>query len=258
MTFDNQVQCDIRIPKENSIESVQFTRSMNRTADEPTELMKTMRHRFLFLLAGLCFATLTACSQLSEEECLYMSWHARGVMDGAEGAPPNKVNEYQSICAKYSVQVDHGTYEEGRQQGAKRYCTRTNGFNVGMNGSRYENSCPESVERNFLSGYQPGRLMWTAVNNVQVAQSIVRSSTQKIQSIERRIDRLYVDLEDTSLTDKQQSEIRNEIRWARREIENERDRRRTNELRVPELLDRCREARERVQDLGFVVTDACY
>ena len=187
-----------------------------------------------------------------------MGWHARGVMDGVEGAPASKVNEYQSICAKYSVQVDHATYEEGRQQGAKRYCTRLNGFSVGMDGDRYQNSCPESVERDFLSGYQPGRMMWTAVNNVQAAQSIVRSSTQKIQSIERQIDRLYVDLEDTSLTDKQQSEIRNEIRWARREIENERDRRRMNELRVPELLDRCREARDRVQDLGFIVADACY
>ena len=179
-------------------------------------------------------------------------------MDGADGAPPSKVNEYQSVCAKYSIQVDQATYEEGRQQGAKRYCTRANGFSIGMDGDRYENSCPESVERDFLSGYQPGRLMWTAVNNVQAAQSVVRSSTYRIQNIENQIDRLYVELEDSSLTDKQASEIRNEIRWARREIDHERDKRRTNELRIPELLDRCRKARERVQDLGFVVADVCY
>ena len=252
MSFDKRVQNDTRILNEHTVQ-----KSRNPTT-EYTKLTKSMRNGYFFLLAGLCFVTLTACSQLSEEECLYMSWHARGVMDGAEGSPAGKVNEYQSMCAKYSVQVDRVTYEEGRQQGAKRYCTRANGFSVGMDGDRYQNSCPDSVERDFLSGYQPGRLMWTAVNNVQVAQSIVRSSTQKIQNIERQIDRLYVDLEDTSLTDKQQSEIRNEIRWARREIENERDRRRTNELRVPELLDRCRDARERVQDLGFVVADVCY
>ena len=187
-----------------------------------------------------------------------MSWHARGVMDGAEGAPPRKVNEYQSLCSKYSVQVDQVTYEEGRQEGAKRYCTRANGFSVGMNGDRYENACPASIERAFLSGYQPGRLMWTAVNNMQVAESAVRSSTYRIQTIENQIDRLYVDLEDTGITDKQRSEIRNQIRWLRREIDNERDKRRTNELRVPELRDRCYQARDRVESLGFVVADVCY
>lgn len=208
----------------------------------------------------VCFSLLTvsACTQLSEEECLYMSWHARGVMDGAEGVPPSKVNEYQSTCDKHSVQVDRATYEEGRQEGAKRYCTRANGFSVGMNGDRYRNACPGSIERTFLSGYQPGRLMWTAVNNMQVAESAVRSSTYRIQTIENQIDRLYVDLEDTSLTDKRRSEIRNQIRWLRREIDNERDKRRTNELRIPELRDRCNQARERVESLGFVVTDVCY
>ena len=187
-----------------------------------------------------------------------MSWHARGVMDGAEGVPPSKVNEYQSVCDKYSVRVDRATYEEGRQEGAKRYCTRSNGFSVGINGDSYEKACPEGIERTFLSGYQPGRLMWSAVNNMQVAESAVRSSTYRIQSIESRIDRLYVELEDTSLTDKQRSEIRNQIRWLRREIDNERDRRRTNELRIPELRDRCNQVRERVESLGFVVSEVCY
>jgi len=202
--------------------------------------------------------TLSACSQLSEEECLYMSWHARGVMDGAEGAPASKVNHYQNVCAKYSVQVDQAMYEEGRQEGVKRYCTRENGFHVGLNGDRYENACTASNERTFLSGYQPGRLMWSAIHNIRELESAVRSSTYRIQNIENKIDRLYVELEDTSLTDKQRSEIRNEIRWARREIDNERDRRRTNELRIPELKERCNEARDRVESLGFVVTDLCY
>ena len=141
--------------------------------------------------ACMCLLILSACSQLSEEECLYMSWHARG-------------------------------------------------------------------ERTFLSGYQPGRLMWSAINNIREVESIVRSSTYRIQNIENKIDRLYVELEDTSLTDKQRSEIRNEIRWARRDIENERDRRRTNELRIPELKNRCNEARDRVESLGFVIADVCY
>lgn len=257
MIFRRQIQRFV--PSFRSrLQEFNVAQSKTRAMDKLTKATEFRWNGHFNLLTVLCFATMTACSQLSEEECLYLNWHARGVMDGADGAPASKVDEYQSVCAKYSVQVDHATYEEGRQQGAMRYCTRANGFNVGMEGDRYENSCPESVERNFLSGYQPGRLMWSAINNVQVAQSNVRSSTYRIQSIERQIDRLYVDLEDTSLTDKQQSEIRNEIRWGRREIDNERDKRRTNELRIPELLDRCREARERVEDLGFVVADVCY
>ena len=187
-----------------------------------------------------------------------MSWHARGVMDGAEGAPPSKINEYQNNCAKYSVQVDQSTYEEGRQEGAKRYCTRANGFDAGMNGDPYLYACPEGVERNFLSGYQPGRLMWTAINNLQNAESTVNASTYRIQGFENQIDRLYVQLDDPSLTDKTRSEIQNRIRWLRRDIENERDRRRTNELRIPDLLDRCRDSRQRVQSLGFIVADVCY
>ena len=219
---------------------------------------EAMRSRLWTPIVCLCLITLSACSHLSEEECLYMSWHAKGVMDGTKGAPASKVNEYQSICAKYSVQVDQVNYEEGRQEGAKRYCTRANGFSVGMNGDTYENACPDNIERTFLSGYQPGRLMWSAINNMQTAESAVRSSTYRIQNIENRIDRLYLDLEDTELTDKQRSEIRNQIRWLRREIDNERDRRRTNELRIPELRDRCNQARDRVESLGFVVGEVCY
>lgn len=221
-------------------------------------IRKPVRTRLQVPFVCLCLLSLSACTHLSEEECLYMSWHARGVMDGSKGAPPSKVYEYQNTCDRHSVQVDQAMYEEGRQEGAKRYCTRTNGFSAGINGDQYENACPEGFERTFLSGYQPGRLMWSAINNMQTAESAVRSSTYRIETIENRVDRLYVELEDTGLTDKQRSEIRNQIRWLRREIDNERDRRRTNELRIPELRERCNQARDRVESLGFVVADVCY
>ena len=218
----------------------------------------TMLRRVGVLCVSVGFLLLTSCASMSEEECLYTNWHARGVMDGDKGIPASRVNRYQDNCSKYAVSVDQTAYEEGRREGVERYCKKDNGFAVGMRGDEYEGACTVDNERLFLSGYQPGRLMYSALENVRNAEASVSNATYQIQGNESRIDRLYKDLDNSEHTQEKRDDIRKQIRSLRRENEVARDRRRSNEMRIPELHRRCVETKQRVEALGFVVSDYCY
>lgn len=201
---------------------------------------------------------LSACASLSQEECLYMHWHAQGVMDGAEGQPAQKINDYQNQCAKYEVQADQKTYEEGRQQGLTRYCTRENGFVIGIGGKRYKNACTPTLEPLFQQGFQPGRSMYSAVSLLRSAQSVVNLSQYEIERLHDRIDKEHNRLNDTTLTENQIRQIRDNIRRLRRDVLETQNQRRDAESRLPDLREHCRVVKLRVQAQGFVVNESCY
>lgn len=222
---------------------------------------QVMKKRQLWVVPFILVAfsgLLSACASLSQEDCLYMHWHARGVMDGADGVPANKVNEYQQRCSKFSVEVDEKTYEEGRQEGLKQYCTLDNGFNLGITGKRYQNACTLALERVFQQGYRPGRLMYTAASNLQLAQSTINTSQYNIDRLHGRIDREYDRLGGSDLTDEERRKIRNQINRLRREVEDVRYKRRQAESQLPELRRQCLETKSRVESLGFNVGETCY
>ena len=238
------------------LQSVQTNpRSQRKVNVHPVKLLR----QILPWLSSLCFfLVLSACASLSEEECLYMHWDARGVMDGTKGEPANKINDYQNQCAKFSVQVDRKTYEAGRQQGLTRYCTRENGFAIGVHGKRYKNACTPALEPLFQQGYLPGHSMYSAFSNLRAAENIVSSSGYAIERLHERIDNEYNRLNESGLTESQERQIRNKIQRLRREILETQNQRQEAEFRLPDLRVQCRTVKQRVQALGFVVNESCY
>ena len=222
-----------------------------------SNLFKFNRAHGSVALIALLFSV-AACSQLSEEECLYMSWQARGVMEGIKGTPANKINEYQRVCDKFSIQVDYQSYEAGRQEGVKQYCTVMNGFNVGLSGNVYQDACTVDIEQMFLDGYTPGRMMYLAVANLDHAKANVNSASSTIANSESHIERNYQRLYDDTLSDDERREIQKRIREHERRIADARERRVTYQVQIPDLRARCQEVKRRIEQQGFQPNVNCY
>ena len=218
----------------------------------------TFNRSFQLVVTVALLFSVGACSQLSEEECMYMSWQARGVMDGVKGTPANKINEYQRVCERFSVVVDYESYEEGRQEGVKQYCTVMNGFNVGLSGDEYQDACTVEIEQMFLDGYTPGRMMYLAVANLDHAKSNVNSASSTIANSESHIERNYQRLYDDTLSDDERREVQRRIREHERRIADARERRVTYQVQIPELRARCEDVKRRVQEQGFEPNVNCY
>lgn len=206
---------------------------------------------------GFCVSLLTSCAALSEEECLYLNWEARGVLDGNVGKPKSKVAEYQKICDRYGIQIDATAYEEGRVIGLEQYCTAENGFKVGLSGTKYENACTESNANAFLRSYRPARRLYVAHAELRFAERTISSASSTISSAEREIDRNHKRLKSEALTDQERDEIEQYNRRLERDIDNARERRITARSQLRGLEQRCREALRSVTASGYDTNRSC-
>lgn len=206
---------------------------------------------------AICGLALVGCAALSEEECLYIDWHAKGLMDGSKGQPTAAVDEYQKTCDRYDVAVDRTAYEQGRLKGAESYCTKDNGYAEGRRGKQYQYACPQTHEQAFLLGYQPGRDLYVATFNVFQNEAKILSETSTISRIEKQIDSTERKLQDSDTPDSERNRIRLQIRMMDSEIDQARQRRYEAESRRDDLNQKCYEVRIRVAQLGFDTSLSC-
>ena len=107
----------------------------------------------LLLLTGL----LSGCASLTEDECAIGDWAAVGANDASQGQKTSRFFVHQKACKRYNILPDQAQYIEGYRRGLLKYCTPTNGFNVGRNGYTYQNICPSDAEAQFMRGYERGK-----------------------------------------------------------------------------------------------------
>ena len=118
-------------------------------------------------LALIFIATIAGCATLSEEECLTADWHAIGYEDGANGERTTRVRSYREACAKYGVSPSLTDYRTGHKEGLITFCTASSGYNRAVNGNQYSGVCPDSLEPDFLEGYQFGREIYQVTSNIE-------------------------------------------------------------------------------------------
>jgi hypothetical protein len=113
------------------------------------------------VVLSFCALGLAGCSTLSVEErtaaCANTDWYRFGVNDGTLGVPVSERTERFTDCAELGRPADVASYQAGRAEGLKEYCTAENGYDVGYRGRRYERVCPPELEPDFLQGYAEGR-----------------------------------------------------------------------------------------------------
>ncbi|MEO1490544.1 MAG: DUF2799 domain-containing protein [Pseudomonadota bacterium] len=119
-----------------------------------------MKHLAMLAAAG-CLAALAGCTTIPVEEraaaCAQTDWTKFGVNDGTLGVPTADRSEKFEDCAEVGQPADLAAYQAGRSEGLKTYCTLENGYQVGLEGRRYENVCPPALAADFLQGFERGK-----------------------------------------------------------------------------------------------------
>lgn len=166
-----------------------------------------------------------SCATLEKDECAVANWFELGRADGERGRSVKRTARYREDCAKFGIPIDGESYRSGWGLGIRRFCTPENGFERGIKGRFYSNSCPAEIEAQFEQPYELGRLINELDKDLEKTQI-------KIDEINDQLD-----------LDGLPRELRRSLRKDRRVLREER-----RELREA-LLDASNEASR----LGFEV-----
>ncbi len=192
---------------------------------------------------------------MNEVDCYYTDWYAKGLADGAAGATMDRFNRYVKDCSRHGVTPDRSDYTDGRQKGLESYCTLTHGYEVGRYGRQYDFVCPSSLERDFLSGYNPGKRLHDAENWIDSIDSNINSLTRTNERLEREIEKFEDELLDPDTDEKTRATRLRQIKRRQSEItQNELQIREYYELKVDATVA-YRETVRDLQDLGFRVVE---
>ena len=245
--------------------------------------METLKHHLILgSVVLLAILVLASCAEFSEDECKYLNWQAKGVMDGIEGAPKGRILRYQKTCDKYGVTLDQREYEAGRVEGLVQFCTKENGYSRGIKGRRYPNSCTDSNKHLFLAGYRPASRHYAAYREFKRTQDLANSEYQ-IRQTESRIDDLederdeldsyfrrtptvswVADEEEKEKLEREWEENRNrrssidgKITDQYRELRHLEEAQRSARQKLPSARSRCETTRDQLISLGFSSPYSC-
>ena len=108
---------------------------------------------------GLAFG-LSACTTISEDDCMIGAWGEYGYEDGIQGRSSERIADYAKTCGEYGVTPDRTAYLEGYDQGILKYCTYERGYERGERGESYNQACSGELAVDFAPGYDAGRAVY--------------------------------------------------------------------------------------------------
>lgn len=139
-------------------------------------------------LSLLLFALfiISACASLSKSDCSKGDWASIGSNDARKGFVANvRLKKHQSACAKHKIAPNNKLYFSGYDNGLNQFCRRDSGYNFGVRGAKYLQTCPVAKQEIFLIGYIPG---------LEVAMDQLEGELDDLlferDSVDRRLDSL--------------------------------------------------------------------
>ena len=202
---------------------------------------------------------LSACALVSQNECVVTNWHEQGVIVGTAGMSEYEARRTFESCGVAKPVSDRNSYITGYREGLNAYCTEANGFQTGMEGVIYQDACPEEVEESFLIGYRAGSGLFLADYDLSAAKLAFASSASPRTFIGSppSAEHNRFKLETFPQTKDTARALVSQTRWQRSSISPEVMRRSYGKRDLTTLMERCEAAKERAQEQGFIVDDAC-
>lgn len=176
-------------------------------------------------LLGLLVGVLNGCAAMDQDECAVADWYEVGRTQGEQGRDSQSYRNYVEACSEFAIEVDTSAYQVGWEDGIDIYCTRDNGFEEGVQGGSYNNTCPVALNDAFFNAYQLGRA--------------IRAQSERISELEIALDKVIDRATRSGVTEQQLGVLRRERKHLRRDIE-----------QAEYELSR---ARQEAQDNGFKV-----
>ncbi len=146
-----------------------------------------MKAKGFLAVMALIAAGLSGCATMSGDECLTSDWAAIGYEDGAQGYTTERLGQRRKACAKHGVTPDFVAYRDGREQGLVEYCQPGRGFDIGVNGGRYNGVCSVDLEADFLDAYNAGYHLYALRSNVNRTTSAINAKENELERIRKTI-----------------------------------------------------------------------
>lgn len=156
------------------------------------------------LATGFVVALLSSCAAMDQDECAVADWYEVGRTQGEQGRSPQSYENYVEACSEYAIAVDVNAYQVGWDDGIELYCSRDNGFEVGVQGGSNSGHCPVALSDSFFNAYQLGRALRTHSERLSELQD----------DLDKVIDRAHRD----GVTDEQVAELQRDRKRIKREI----------------------------------------
>ena len=122
--------------------------------------MWTLRNAVL-AMSGMVALVVAGCAQPTPVErsaaCQSTDWYSLGTSDGSQGLPASLREPAFAECAVLGAAADRDSYQMGRSDGLRNYCTAENGYEIGRTGQRYHFVCPPDLEPGFLDALRLGQ-----------------------------------------------------------------------------------------------------
>lgn len=151
------------------------------------------------LAIAIGFALLSGCASTNQFDCHAADWHALGLMDGTHGKTLDALDNYVRYCSKVQVVPDRQGYFEGRSEGLAVLCTKTQGYQFGRDGGKYEYVCPRALEEAFLEGYRPGNRLYTTEFQIKRLDDAIAKLTRSNRDLQVEVDNLEFQIQDQSV-----------------------------------------------------------
>lgn len=92
---------------------------------------------------------LLGCATLNESQCKSIDWRDLGARDAYDGQERSRVESHRAACADFGIEPDHGAYGAGFDEGLRRLCTGSRGYNFAVEGRSCRNTCAPELESSF-------------------------------------------------------------------------------------------------------------
>jgi len=125
------------------------------------------------MTAGLLALSGCATTQsLTPQQCQTSNWHELGYADGIQGRSGAYFGYYTNSCANVAGAAPNRIlWEQGRQEGLKRYCTELNAYKLGREGYDWQPVCPlEGIEK-LEEAYSQGRYYYIRQRDLDYLRS---------------------------------------------------------------------------------------
>ncbi len=142
-----------------------------------------MRALVLFGLLAL-----GGCATLTADQCKVADWRALGVEDGALGYGEARFLDYTKDCAKAGVTPDRAAWQDGREDGLKRFCTPEGAYSAGVDGRPFRGRCtPETPAQ--LAALEKGQAFHAITDEINFLRAQIRELNQEIRDLYHDSDR---------------------------------------------------------------------
>lgn len=126
-------------------------------------------------LTSVALLALSGCAttqSLTPEQCQANNWQEVGYADGIRGRSGAYFGYYSNSCASVGGATPNRiSWEQGRQQGLKSYCTELNAYKLGREGYDWQAVCPLEGINKLEEAYSQGRYYYIRQRDLDYLRS---------------------------------------------------------------------------------------